>query len=165
MSPIKISGRAVLLVGAVTALAVPGIAAAATGHVSVNIISAVAIVETSPMDFGTVGVTKTGGRIVLSPSGTIAGPASYSFAGPSKPGIFTVTGTPNAAVAISFSSGDIVTGPGPAMLIGSFTHNAGRAPTFSGAGSLDLAVGATVTIGAGQPAGSYSGSYTVVVNY
>jgi hypothetical protein len=110
-------------------------------------------------------VTKAGGSVVLSPTGSRTGPATYSFDGSSHPGQFTVSGTPNAAVAISFSSGSAVTGPGPAMVLGSFTHNAGSAPALNSAGSLSLAVGATVTVGTAQPYGSYAGTYAVVVNY
>ena len=143
----------------------PALAATATGHASVTIVPAIAVSETAPMDFGTVAVTKAGGAVVLSPGGTRTGPATYSFDGPSRPGQFTVVGTPNAAVAISFSSGDAISGPGPAMALGSFTHNAGAAPTLNGAGTLSLAVGATMTVGPAQPYGTYAGSYTVVVNY
>jgi spore coat protein U-like protein len=167
MTQVRIINSTIALAGAAAALLLPAaaLAATATGHASVTIVAAIAVSEIAPMDFGTVGVTKAGGSVVLSPTGTRSGPATYSFDGASRPGQFTVAGTPNAAVAISFSSGDAVNGPGPAMALGSFTHNAGRAPALNSAGSLSLAVGATVTVGAQQPYGSYAGTYTVTVNY
>jgi hypothetical protein len=167
MPTVRIISSTIALMGAATALLLPAdaLAATATGHASVTIVAAVAVSEAAPRDFGTVGVTKAGGTIVLSPNGTRSGPATYSFHGSSRPGQFTVTGTPNAAVAISFSSGDAVTGPGPAIALGSFTHNAGPAPALNSAGTLSLAVGATMAVGAAQPYGSYAGSYTVTVNY
>ena len=58
-----------------------------------------------------------------------------------------------------------MTGPGPAMLLGAFTHNAGPSPSLDSAGSLTLAVGATVAAGAAQPSGVYAGRYAVIVNY
>ena len=167
MQSVRIINSTIALLGATTTLLLPAAALAATaiGHASVTIVAALALSETAPMDFGTVGVTKAGGNVVLSPNGTRSGPATYSFDGSSRPGQFTVAGTPNAAIAISFSAGDAVTGPGPAMALGSLTHNAGRAPALNSAGTLSLAVGATVTVGAAQPYGSYAGSYAVTVNY
>jgi hypothetical protein len=167
MPATSFTNAALALMGAAAALLLPSgaLAATATGHASVTIVSAVAVSETAPMDFGTVGVTKAGGSVVLSPNGARSGPAAYAFDGSAHPGQFTVAGTPNAAIAISFSSGDAVTGPGPAMTLGSFTHNAGKAPALNSAGNLTLAVGATVTVGAAQPYGSYAGTYTVTVNY
>jgi Domain of unknown function (DUF4402) len=163
----RIITSTIALMGAAAALLLPAAAGAATatGHAAVTIVAAVAVSETQPMDFGTVGVTKAGGSVVLSPGGTRSGPATYSFDGSSRPGQFTVQGTPNAAVAISFSSGDAVTGPGPAMALSSFTHNAGSAPALDSTGKLSLAVGATVTVGTSQPYGTYAGTYNVIVNY
>ena len=167
MPTVRFINSAFALTAAAAAILLPSAAraATATGHASVTIVPALAVSETAPMDFGTVGVTKAGGSVVLSPNGTRSGPATYSFDGSARPGQFTVTGTPNAAIAISFSSGDAVTGPGPAMALGSFTHNAGHAPALNSAGNLSLAVGATVTVGAAQPYGSYAGTYSVTVNY
>jgi Mat/Ecp fimbriae major subunit len=168
MRPVSIiitSAFALTATAAAALLPSAALAATATGHASVTIVSAVAVSETTPMDFGTVGVTRAGGTVVLSPNGTRSGPANYNFDGSARPGEFTVTGTPNAAIAISFSAGDAVTGPGPAMALGSFTHNAGRAPALNSAGNLSLAVGASVTVGQAQPYGSYAGTYTVTVNY
>jgi hypothetical protein len=86
---------------------------------------------------------------VLSPTGNLTGSArGLSTA---RPGAFTILGPPNAAVVISFSTDGKVIGPGPAMLLGAFTHNAGPSPSLGSAGSLTLAVGATVTVGAGPP--------------
>src|SRR5215472_13348825 len=102
--PVGIIVGAIPLMGAAAAFLLPAAAAnaaTATGHASVTIVAAVAVSETQPMDFGTVGVTKAGGSVVLNPSGSRTGPATYSFDGSSRPGQFTVTGTPNAAVAIS----------------------------------------------------------------
>ena len=36
--------------------------------------------------------------------------------------------------AISFSSSDTLTGPGTAMALGNFAHDAGGSPAFDGAG-------------------------------
>jgi hypothetical protein len=119
------------------------LAATAIGHVSVTILPATAAVsETTPIELGRVG-----NRIST------------------RPGIVTVAGAPNLAVAISITAGDAVSGTGPALQLAAFTHNGGRAPTLNGDGNLTLAITTTVKKGASEPHGAYSGSYNVIVNY
>jgi Domain of unknown function (DUF4402) len=137
----KAAGTAVAL--ALALLSNAAIGATAVGHVSVTILpAAAAVVETMPIELDV-----TGRRLAT------------------RPGVVTLTGAPNEAITISVSANDPVTGPGPALQLGRFTHNAGRAPTLSSDGSLTLAVATTVQPGASQPHGAYAGSYSVIVNY
>lgn len=140
-------------------------AASATGHASVVLLEAITLAESAPMSFGQVGGTGAAGSVVLAPTGAINGPAGFRFAGAPAAARFTVAGERSSAVTISFSAGNSLTGPGPAMPLGGFTHNAGASPALDSTGSLTVAVGATLGVGAAQPPGSYSGSYTVTVNY
>lgn len=66
------------------------------------------------------------------------------------------------AGARTVGSGDTLSSGGNTMAIGSFTNNSGG--SLSG-GTDSFNVGATLTVGASQAAGSYSGTYTVTVNY
>jgi|SRR5713101_5983070 len=141
----KAAGSSAIALAAVL-LSNAAFGATAVGHVSVTILPAAAVMETTPIELATEGVTKAG-RIAA------------------HPGVVTLTGAPNEAVSISVSANDSVTGPGPALELGGFTHNAGRTPMLSSAGGLTLAVGTTVAMGASQPHGAYAGSYTVIVNY
>ncbi|HXZ02219.1 MAG TPA: DUF4402 domain-containing protein [Stellaceae bacterium] len=140
-------------------------AATATGHASVTILRAIMASETAPMSFGQLGPPSGGGAVALSPTSGITGPPGLGVAGTAAAGKFTVTGQPSSAVTISFSSGNVLAGPGPAMALGSFVHNAGATPALDGSGTLTFSVGATLAIGAAQPPGSYSGTYAVTVNY
>jgi Domain of unknown function (DUF4402) len=143
----KAAGSAIALAAVLMSNAAFG--ATALGHVSVTILPTTAgVMESSPIELAGLSVTKAGG------------PAHST-----GHGVVTVTGAPNEAITISVSSSDPITGPGPAMSLGSFTHNAGKSPALSGAGSLTFAVGTTVAMGASQPSGAYAGSYTVTVNY
>jgi len=160
---VMIAGVGALLV--LDATSHPGRAATAVGHASVTLLPAISVTETAAMDLGSIGITKAAGTVILTPAGRVSGPSGYSFTGVPNPGQFTVVGAPNAAVGISFSRGDAMTGPGPALALGDFTHNAGASPALSSTGTLTFAVGAAVTIGAAQPTGGYSGTYSVVVNY
>jgi hypothetical protein len=119
------------------------LAATAIGHASVTILpTAVAVSETTPIELDSVG-----NRIAT------------------RPGIVTLTGAPNLAVAISISANDTVSPTGQPLQLAAFTHDGGRAPTLNGNGQLTLAIATTVKKGAAQPQGVYSGSYTVIVNY
>jgi hypothetical protein len=132
---------AILLVATITPTA--ALAATAIGHASVTILPATAAVsETSPIELDSVG-----NRIST------------------RPGIVTLTGAPNLAVAISITGNDTVSASGQPLQLAAFTHNGGRAPTLNGNGQLTLAIATTVKKGAAQPHGAYAGSYTVIVNY
>ena len=147
----KTAGAAVVLASALLSHAALG--ATAIGHASVTILpTPAAVAEVTPMHFDGTGVTKSGGRTMLSATG-------------SKAGIVTIRGEPNTAVTISFASGDAASGSGAAMSVGSFSHNAGKSPAMDSAGRLTLAVGATMTMAASQSHGHYAGTYSVVVNY
>ena len=132
---------AVLLAANITPSA--ALAATAIGHASVTILPTTAAVsETTPIELDSVG-----NRIST------------------RPGIVTLTGAPNLAVAISITGNDTVSPSGQSLQLAAFTHDGGRAPTLNGNGQLRLAIATTVKKGAAQPQGAYSGSYTVIVNY
>lgn len=121
------------------ALASPAMAASTTGHVSVTILPAAAVTENTPISFVGAGATSAG--------------------------VLSLVGAPHTAVTLSVGPGDRLAHPGTAISVGAFAHNAGLSPSLNGAGVLNVAVGATVAVASSQPAGSYSGTYTVIVNY
>jgi hypothetical protein len=100
---------------------------------------------------------------VLTTSGTISGSGGFIFRGRPTPGAFNARGMPNHPTNVSFSSGNLVTGPGPAMRLGAFTNNA--APVFDSAARLSFTVGATLVINPNQTPGQYTGTYAVTVNF
>lgn len=121
--------------------------------------------ERTEMSFGTILVDPNGDMITLSPSGSISAQGSSIISGAFTAGEFRAQGDKYAAVSISFSAGDILTGPGSTMALGSFTHNAGAAPAFDNTGKIQFNVGATLTINAPQYDGLYSGTYTIFIDY
>ena len=116
------------------------------------------------MDFGTIAVDGGGGTVTISAAGAVSGPAGYTFSGAPAAGAFTASGDATTAVTISFSAGSL-TGPGTAMTLNNFTHDAGVTPTTDGTGDLTFNVGADLVTNAVQASGAYSGTYTVTVNY
>lgn len=139
-------------------------AADGTGNASATIQTAISIVENTSMDFGTTAVDASSGTVTISSAGVVSGPAAYSFSGSPAAGAFTASGDASTAVTISFTDGSL-TGPGTAMTLNNFTHDAGGTPTTNGSGDLTFNVGGDLVVNATQTAGAYSGTYTVTVNY
>lgn len=79
---------------------------------------------------------------------------------------FTVTGLANATYAITLPDDNTVTisGPGEDMTVTGFTSNPDGTGVLAG-GTQTLSVGATLNVGANQPAGTYEGSFSVTVAY
>lgn len=125
----------------------------------------ITIVQTTGLDFATISRDASGDTITLTSGGGISGTGASTFSGTAAAALFNVDGDASTAVTISFSTGDTLTGPGTAMNLDNFTHDAGGSPAFDGTGDLQLSVGADLTIGAAQTAGAYSGTYTVTVDY
>ncbi|GAB4363270.1 MAG: hypothetical protein Kow00114_19240 [Kiloniellaceae bacterium] len=148
----------------VAAMASSAFATDQTGNASAQIQQAISITEDTAMDFGTIAVDGSSGTVTISAAGAVSGPAGYTFSGSPAAGTFTASGDASTAVTISFTAGSL-TGPGAAMTLNNFTHDAGGTPTTDGTGDLTFNVGADLGVNALQASGAYSGTYTVTVNY
>lgn len=152
------AGALALLLGTPAALATTE-----KGRATATIVQAIVVTEAVPMSFAAVAPPATGGAIVLTTAGSISGAGGFIFRGRPSPGAFNAHGMPNHPTSVSFSSGNLVTGPGPAMRLGAFTNNAAAA--FDSAAKLNFAVGATLVINPNQTPGRYTGTYAVTVNF
>lgn len=132
---------------------------------SVIYAAALRIQERRDMRFATIAADPAGDVITLTPDDTISGVNASLFIGNSRPARFRVRGDRRAAFGISFSSGDTLTGPGAPMSLTNFTHNAGVTPTLNNGGNRRFDVGADLIINPIQLGGSYSGTYSVFVDY
>lgn len=158
------------LLAVASALVVSGASGAmavdATGTASAVIASAITISETSQMSFGTVAASATqAGSVVLSAAGSASDSNITRLSGATPAaGTFTVNGANSATYAVTLPSSAVtLTSGANTMSVNSFTTNA--TGTLSSGGSEVFGVGATLSIGANQASGSYTGSYTVTVNY
>lgn len=165
MSAISPGRSSALAAGAVALLLGTPVATATTekGRINATIVQAIVVTEAVPMSFAAVAPPASGGAIVLTTAGTISGSSGFIFRGRPTPGAFNARGAPNHPTSVSFSSGNLVTGPGPAMQLGSFTNNAAAA--FDSAARLNFVVGATLVINPNQTPGRYTGTYAVTVNF
>jgi hypothetical protein len=143
----------------------------ATATATATIITPISISKNADMSFGNIAVQAgTGGTVVLAPAGTrtsTSGVTLPSTAGTVAAASFTVTGSGSLTYAITLPSSVTLTHSGgvQTMTAGSFTSTPSSTGTLSG-GTQDIAVGATLTVVAGQLAGVYtSGNFNVTVNY
>ena len=150
--------------------------ATTTATAAATIVTPISIVNNVDMNFGNIAVQAgTGGTVALtasaSPTRTAGGAGGVTL--PNVDGTvtsakFTVSGTANYTYDITLPGvGSPVTlnSGGNTMTANSFIRS--TAGTLSGAGAEVFYVGATLTVAAAQPAGSYLSTtpFSVTVNY
>jgi hypothetical protein len=160
----------VLLTIALSALLLPALARAQdtdTGQISVTIQNqAITLNNDSALSFGTILPFGRPGTATVAPSGAETQSNVFiSQAGDSAG--WSVTGVPNAPYAITLPSTPVVVSNGTnSMNVDSFTRTGGTNDILlDGAGKSSFKVGATLHVGANQPAGAYLGTYSVTVAY
>ena len=142
-----------------------------TANVSVTLVTPIAISKTLDMNFGNVAVNSSGGTVVLPPSGvrTITGGVTLPVvAGSPAAASFTVTGLAayTYTITLPISAVTLSDGASHTMSVTTFTSTPSGTGTLS-SGTQTLLVGATLTVGASQVAGTYTSTspFTVTVNY
>ena len=141
-------------------------AASVNGTANATIVQAIGISAVNTLEFGdilngaanTVTVSTAGARSATDNTQLIGGTVQAAS--------FNITGDGNRAYTITLPADGVVTltGPGPAMAVNGFNHDAGATPALT-AGADSFNVGADLVVANGQTAGAYTGSFTVTVNY
>jgi hypothetical protein len=144
--------------------------ASTTANADVTIIQAISITRTAHMNFGSVVAGSSLGTVLLpanaSPTRTASGGTTLGSATVVSPAIFTIAGEPNNTYDITLPSTPVtITDGTDNMTVDTFTSSPGGTGTLDGAGQQTLYVGATLNVGAAQPSGIYSGSFSVTVTY
>jgi len=143
-------------------------AATVSSGASANVLAPLAIADgTNQMNFGDVsGDTTNATTVILTTLGGTSSLDGANVSGSPTAADFDVTGAGTASYSITLpADGDVsLTGPGTAMDVDGFDHDAGGTPALVGGGD-SFKVGATLKINADQTAGAYSGNYNVIVEY
>ncbi|MCM3875969.1 MAG: DUF4402 domain-containing protein [Thermoanaerobaculia bacterium] len=139
-----------------------------TANASARVVAAIALTKTADLNFGDVVASAAAGTVVMSPAGARSATlgATLGNANGAAAAAFGVTGVAAATYAISLPGAAISISDGGAntMSVGTFTGSKATG-TLSGAGADNFTVGATLSVGANQVAGSYTGTFNVSVNY
>jgi len=154
-----------IIIGLMLSLLFIGVASAADtiGTASVEVLSPIAIAETQALNFGNISPTGTAGTVAISTGGVRSNSNVDLLGGLPTQAIFAITGAGNAAFSVSLPSSVILTGP-ETKTVDSFVHDAGASPALS-SGTATVNVGATLNVNATQAPGTYTGTYSVSVNY
>lgn len=137
-----------------------------TATAGATIVAPLSIAQNAGLNFGDIspdGDNATTVTVDTAGAVTQTGGAGIAGGAPAA-GQFTVTGFGTLAIAVSFTGGTITCGAcgGAPMAVSGFTDNAAGALV---GGTEQFEVGADLAVGAGQTAGTYSGTYTVTVVY
>lgn len=135
--------------------------------------NSLSMAQITPLSFGELQVTggtsvirlapATGQRSIVSGAGNVtlgSNPAATA-------GRFDISGQANANINITLPSSITLTGNnGGSMTVNNFTGSPSSTSTvLDASGSKTLLIGADLNIGTAQPSGTYSGTYSLTVNY
>lgn len=155
-------------------LSFPAYAVTGIGQVEATVINALvpALSPIEELNFGEI-VATGAGNVTISTAGvpTLDPGLSLTGSSPHQQGVMRVIGTPAALVEITIvpgayfvDNGTGVTMPVTAFDIGNGAGNA-HTVTIGGAATVDINIGATLAVGAGQQAGSYTGTFSLSADY
>lgn len=159
-------------------MAAPALANTSTQGSEAVVVTPLSFVEVNDLKFGTIiPSTTSGGNVVLDPDGTRTATGGIILVGNShQPAEFAGLGTQNQIVDISVGANTIwLTGPGPRMRVRRF--RVGSTPTTlltttprffrigSATGIFRFPVGAELRVRRNQPAGLYTGTWDITLNY
>jgi len=153
---------------AVPAAAAPGDTDTTQGTATAEIVSPISITHdaSDALSFGTI-ASGDAGTVIVSQAGALDGSSTATTLTGStySADLFTVTGDAGRSFSIATTGGNVTSG----LDSMAFTTSAPASGTLSspvvGLGSATFNVGGTLTVGANQAAGSYSGSYDATVTY
>ena len=130
---------------------------------------ALTITKGNDLSFGTFsGLSDATSTVIMSNAGVRTGTADM-IGSDGNAGTFGVTGEASQIIAITLPASDVtLTSGANTMTIASASFNSDKTVAgvaLNGTGNLTISVGATLSVGNNQAAGSYSGTFSVSVNY
>lgn len=157
-------------------------AAAASSTATSTVVAPIAITTSglAVLSFGKFGPTGASSTVIISNSGVRSGTAVLVGVGTTTAARFNVTGDANSTYAITHTALTVLTGISGAASTGPQTMALAKTSdltganvttgnvasgTLSGAGAERIYVGGTLTVGASQATGTYTGTVEVTVEY
>lgn len=140
-----------------------------TGTANAVIIRPISIAATNPLRFGIMAQPTATGTVTVNTAGAVSTTGgmvgntaiAQGGSGP-RAGTFRVTGEPGRQFFVTLPPSATVTRTGASMTISLFTVGA---LSGSPAGTLDIAVGGTLTVQGSQTVGTYNGTYQITASY
>ncbi len=142
--------------------------ATATATARAEVLQQLSAVNTAELDFGTISRGSTAGQVVIAPDGSgrsVSGGVSGAGGDP-HPAQFLATGSPNRTYTISHDSSTTLTnGSGDTISITSLLIDGPTTRQFGADGQSQIGVGGVLSVAGNQAEGSYSGSFSLTVDY
>jgi Domain of unknown function (DUF4402) len=141
-------------------------------------VTRLSFVKVDDLDMGYMIPSNQAGNVILLPNGTRTATNGITLVGAQhQTAKFAGYGRSGQAVSVSLGANQIfLTGPGPRMRLRNFTI--GSTPTAqvlstnprtftigSTTGAFQFPIGAELRVGANQPVGVYTGTWTITLNY
>lgn len=140
---------------------------------SATVATALTITSATTLNFGTFVADTAAGTVVIAPQATAfrskTGNITLLDSGPGAPSTVAVSGAPSTTFSVNLPTSTVtLSGPNSSvMTISTFTSSLGtnNKGTIGGGGTASFLVGGTLSVGASQVPGTYSGSFSVTVTY
>lgn len=161
----KLTLLAVPAFAAAMAMSASSYAASSGSTATVTIKTPISVAEDTPLAFGTVipTVATNSASVVLDFADGTSGSTNATVTGATS-GDFTVSGADSSSFVLSGLGTVQMTGTGTDMPL-TLTSSPAAGTLALSSGTLAIAVGGTLTVGANQASGAYTASYDVTVNY
>jgi len=142
-------------------------AATASSPASADLVPAIAITNTVPLEFGQIVPSATIGTVTVPTAGNraISGGVTLANGIVATPSSFDVTGSADSTYAITLPTSITLLGVGPPMVVDGFVSDPSGNGLLSPQGTQTFPVGATLHVGVNQPAGEYTGTFDVNIAY
>lgn len=145
------------------------VAAAKDASGTATVLKSLSLLKTVDLDFGELVATGAGTAVIDPVSGAISttGPLTVIGTG-AHPATFKATGSKNSVVNIRLPNGSVTlnrVGGGGTMTVSNLTLDGNTNRKIPLNSTFDFNVGGTLNVGAAQPDGTYTGTFTVTVQY
>lgn len=147
------------------------------GQAQIGVVTPLSFIQTEELHFGQIFASNAAGTVTVAPDGTRTRTGGVTLFGSTHQAAeFAGMGTVNQRVQVSLGSNTIfLTGPGVRMRARTFVIGSTPTATLtttprvfriaSPTGAFRFPVGATLEVGANQAPGTYTGIWTITLNY
>jgi Mat/Ecp fimbriae major subunit len=136
-----------------------------------TVVASLSVSSTQTLEFGRFSVGATGGTVAISTADVRSATGSVqliTLGSTIRAASYTLAGAANAGYSIALPSANVTLTSGINSMViapGTWNSNPAATGTLDGSGAATVKAGATLTVGANQAAGDYSGSFNVTFAY
>lgn len=140
-------------------------AATASANADAVILAPLTVTNTDNLDFGTIAVNGAGTVSIAADGSARNCSANLVCSGTYSEASFDIDGAPSVNVSIGYSGITTLTSGANSMVLSNLSNTAGGTLALDGSGEGSVGVGGDLAVAANQAAGTYQGTFNVVVLY